>query len=1090
MRKLLVLVMSLLVGSSQAAEFQQLQQHGAAITVQTTSATRWQIEIISPAIFRLRASATGEFTEPGNGLAPIILPQPKNATAYQLADHGEYHLVQTSEFSLRLYHSPVRLALYRADNTQLLWQELQPLQITADQTVMTFSRQATDHFYGGGQQNGHFEFSGKTLNISYSGGWEEGDRPNPAPILLSDRGFAMVQNSWANGVYDLRDAEQAMITQAEARLDSYIVVGDGLPSLLHSVTQLTGRVPLLPRWAFEYGDADCYNDGDNQKKPGTVPTGWHDGPTGTTPDVIQSVAAKYREYDMPGGWILPNDGYGCGYTDLPSVVSGLKAYGFRTGLWTESGVDKIAWEVGKAGTRAQKLDVAWTGKGYQFALDANHLAAQGLTENANTRPFIWTVMGWAGVQRYAVAWTGDQAGSWDYIRWHIPTLIGSGLSGQAYATGDVDGIFGGSPETYTRDLQWKSFTPVLMGMSGWSSATRKHPWWFDEPYRSINRRYLKLKMRLMPYMYGLAREAAQTGAPIVRGLMWDFPQTPGANDERYKDQFLLGPSLLIAPVYQSMSASQGWRRNIYLPEGQWLDYWDGRVVDAPAEGVRLDYQVDLGTTPVFVRAGAILPMYPAMNYDGEKPKDLISFDLYPYGKSQYQLYEDDGETQAYQQGAFSVQPIQMQAGTTDSQPLSIQLGAVQGHYQGQLQQRAYRLQIHYRLKPSAVELDGQPLPQQPLAQLTSAQSGWAYDSTQQGIIVVQLATQAIDLARRIEVSFAKTEPLPATKGYPAAPSMDWSIPADQLLVLNRPAEEAGHPLENAFDGKPATWFRTRRDQSIKTGPHEFTVAFSERRLISGFAIAPRTDQHWQYGQARQVEVYLADNNGDWGQPAYRGTLQKLNRLQRVDFPPTPGRLFRFRILSSQDQADLDPMVSAAVTPTASFNALQPQAVTPISISEFKIYQHPTPNRPPQQRYLADLEGLNPAHTRNQPFATAGSMQMNGLRFQKGLGMSGQAAQSFALQGDWYLLRADIGIDDQCKNNGPVQFQIFGDGKRLYDSGLITPPAVVKPELDIRAIHQLQLRTLNGAKGSCGNWANLSVLGYQGDTVTAINSNTP
>ncbi|KAG1241478.1 hypothetical protein G6F68_016690 [Rhizopus microsporus] len=124
-------------------------------------------------------------------------------------------------------------------------------------------------------------------------------------------------------------------------------------------------------------------------------------------------------------------------------------------------------------------------------------------------------MGWAGIQRYAVAWTGDQSSSWDYIRWHVPTLVGSGLSGMAYASGDVDAIFGGSAETFTRDLQWKAFTPVLMGMSGWSSNARKHPWWYDEPYRSINRDYLKLKMRLTPYMYGLVHEAAQTGAPPV-----------------------------------------------------------------------------------------------------------------------------------------------------------------------------------------------------------------------------------------------------------------------------------------------------------------------------------------------------------------------------------------------------------------------------------------------------------------------------------------------------------------------------------------------------------------------------------------------
>ncbi|MBO7942681.1 glycosyl hydrolase family 31, partial [Streptomyces sp. S9] len=114
---------------------------------------------------------------------------------------------------------------------------------------------------------------------------------------------------------------------------------------LERYTRLTGRPVMLPRWALSYGDADCYNDGDNVKKPGTVPEGWHDGPTGTTPDVVESVARQYREHDMPGGWILPNDGYGCGYKQLPETVKGLAKYGFRTGLWTENGVDKIAWEV-------------------------------------------------------------------------------------------------------------------------------------------------------------------------------------------------------------------------------------------------------------------------------------------------------------------------------------------------------------------------------------------------------------------------------------------------------------------------------------------------------------------------------------------------------------------------------------------------------------------------------------------------------------------------------------------------------------------------------------------------------------------------
>lgn len=104
-------------------------------------------------------------------------------------------------------------------------------------------------------------------------------------------------------------------------------------------------------------------------------------------------------------------------------------------------LDQIKQEV-IDGIRVYKLDVAWTGAGKLYSLSANKDAHKGLIENSDTRGMIWTVMGWAGTQRYSVAWTGDQYASWDYIRWHIPTFIGSGWSGQAYASSDVNGIFG------------------------------------------------------------------------------------------------------------------------------------------------------------------------------------------------------------------------------------------------------------------------------------------------------------------------------------------------------------------------------------------------------------------------------------------------------------------------------------------------------------------------------------------------------------------------------------------------------------------------------------------------------------------------
>ncbi|KQY54881.1 TIM-barrel domain-containing protein [Lysobacter sp. Root494] len=1094
------------IGNLRGIAATSTSEHAPAWELTTDTGVRIRVDLLRDDVLHVQAGRAGKLLPAGDKAAPIVVPQTAMPVRSSLEEDAGEVRIRTDALVLHVQRRPLRFALDRLDAGKAvpLWHELQSLDIAPAQSVQVLSSEAGERFFGGGQQNGRFEFKGRELEISYSGGWEEGDRPSPAPMLLSSRGWGMLRNTWSDGSYDLREPEAATLLHREDRFDAYYFVGASLHELLDRYTALTGRAGMLPRWALSYGDADCYNDGDNRKKPGTVPAGWSDGPTGTTPDVIDSVAKQYREHDMPGGWILPNDGYGCGYTDLPKVVQGLAKYGFRTGLWTENGVDKIAWEVGTAGTRVQKLDVAWTGKGYQFAMDANQSAYNGILKNSDSRPFLWTVMGWAGIQRYAVAWTGDQSGSWDYIRWHIPTLIGSGLSGYAYATGDVDGIFGGSAETFTRDLQWKSFTPVLMGMSGWSANSRKHPWAFDEPYRSINRDYLKLKMRLTPYMYGLTREAERTGAPIVRGLMWDYPQDPQALTEAHKYQFLLGRDLLVAPVYRSQAASRGWRRDIHLPPGRWIDYWDGRVVQAGAQGRDLDRQVELATLPLFVRAGAIVPMYPAVLFDGEKPLDEITFDLYPQGESQYTLYEDDGNTRRYAQGEASEQLVTMRAPDMLSKAggsgeVRVRIDAVKGEYKGQLPQRRYALRVLSRKAPQALELDGRALPKQAdRAAYDAATEGWYFDPNERrGTLHVR--TAPVDIRRALEFRFAiPVSAAAADDAYPAAPELGRALPADSLLVVNRPAEEPGHPLENAFDDDPTTWFRTVRNQAVRTGAHEWVIGFAERKLLDGIELAPRNDKNWKHGQVRDYEIYLADSNGEWGEPIVRGQLKLQETPQRIDFAPHAGRLLRFRVLSAQNPdgdaaSGTDPMVEAAKAGGArAFDVQRPRDVGPITLSTFRVLEHVSAERPAQQRYLSELTlpaALGNEVARDRGFGGASDMRMNGLHFRRGLGVDADSRIDLRLQGNWQLLRADLGIDDRCRDAGGMQFQVWGDDRLLYDSGLVRAPAVVKPELDIRGLQRLSLRTL-GAQGAkppqvCGNWANAVLIGQEGDAATIV-----
>lgn len=1071
---------------------------GDQFDIDTDTGMRLRISVLGERLLRIQAGIH-ELPRSDDKGAPIVLTRKFEAVATQYRDLGERVEIATAGMVLRIRRQPLRFELAAVDaggKQRPLWRELQPLQLDDTQAVQVLSSNADEAFFGGGQQNGAFAFKGKELQISYSGGWDEGDRPSPAPMLLSSHGWGMLRNSWVNGVYDLRQPEQSTLLHQEPGFDAYYFVGDDLHQLLDAYTDLTGRAHLLPRWAFEYGDADCYNDHDNRDKPGSVPDGWHDGPTGTTPDVVDAVAKKYREYNMPGGWILPNDGYGCGYVNLPETVRGLAEFGFKTGLWTENGVDKIAWEVSKAGTRAQKLDVAWTGKGYQFAMDANRQAYDGILDNSDARPFLWTVMGWAGIQRYAVAWTGDQSSSWDYIRWHIPTLIGSGLSGMAYANGDVDAIFGGSAETFTRDLQWKSFTPVLMGMSGWASAARKHPWWYDEPYRSINRDYLLLKQRMMPYMYTLARAAEQSGAPLVRGLMWDYPNDPHANDERYKYQFLLGRDLLIAPVYRSQGGSGGWRRDIHLPQGRWIDYWDGRSLTADAKGRQVDRKIDLKTTPVFVRAGAIIPMYPAMLYDGEKPKDTLTLDLYPQGRSSYTVYEDDGITRRYRDGEHSQQQITVQAPEQGRGDVRVDIGEVDGTYQGQEPRRHYELRLLSPQAPHAVQLGGQTLQRLPdRVAYEGAAQGWFFAPEERGGSVYA-KTGLVDIRQpqQFQLRIAAT---PVEDGaFPAAPEPGRKIPADSLLVIGRPAEEPGQALEQAFDDDPKTWFRTIRNQAVRTGPHEWTISLGERRLLDGIELAPRNDKNWKHGQVRDYAIYMADNNGDWGEPIKRGTLPMREGMQTIDFTPHAGRLLRFRALSLQNPESKDGSDSTTGDDTharaRAFDATQPTQIGPMALATFHLLEHRPPERPSQQQYLSDLAlpaALGNAVGKDRALGGANDMRMNGLLFRKGLGVGAQSRIDLRIDGNWNTLRADLGIDDSCKAAGGLHFQIWGDDRLVYDSGPVKAPGVVKPEIDVRGMRRLSLRTL-GAAGAqpdkvCGNWGNAMLQGLQGDKAEIV-----
>ncbi len=213
----------------------------------------------------------------------------------------------------------------------------------------------------------------------------------------------------------------------------------------------------------------------------------------------------------------------------------------------------------------------------------------------------------------------------------MPTFVGSGFSAQAHVSGDVDGIFGGSPESYVRDLQFKVLMTTLMSMSGWAANPDKQPWTWGEPYTTYNRAALKLKARLTPYIYSNCRESFDTGVPPVRAMLLEFPGEEAlyASSSGAGQQFMSGPYLLAAPVSVEGAVT---RDGILLPAGtQWVDWWSGQLYDG--NQTLNNYSAPLDILPLLVRAGAILPLWPQVNFFNQAPADPMYLELWPSGNT-------------------------------------------------------------------------------------------------------------------------------------------------------------------------------------------------------------------------------------------------------------------------------------------------------------------------------------------------------------------------------------------------------------------------------------------------------------------------
>lgn len=330
------------------------------------------------------------------------------------------------------------------------------------------------------------------------------------------------------------------------------------------------------------------------------------------------------------------------------------------------------------------------------------------------RPFVLTRAGYAGIQRYAAVWTGDNRSFWEHMAMFMPMGLNLGLSGVAFCGADIGGfVHHTSGELLTRWMQLGVFSPLCRNHCAMEPVYQE-PWQFGAKYEEICRKYIELRYRMLPQLYTLFYEASQTGLPVMRPLVLEFPQ----DEHTYGlcDQLMFGSDMIVAPVYRPDTQ----HRVVYLPEGTWFDYWTGERYEG---GQHVVAHAPLDTLPLYVKAGAILPETGLQQHTQSAGWDDLTLNVYCSGTtlhSEYRLYEDDGRTDRCSAGEYNLFHIRL-----DEHERSIRLNY--GYEKKDYENKRDSLRIHF------LNLDSVPASVEGLhearsyAELEQLASGWFYE---------------------------------------------------------------------------------------------------------------------------------------------------------------------------------------------------------------------------------------------------------------------------------------------------------------------------------------------------------------------------
>ena len=420
------------------------------------------------------------------------------------------------------------------------------------------------------------------------------------------------------------------------------------------------------------------------------------------------------------------------------------------------------------------------------------------------RPLLFHRWGGLGNHRYQIGFSGDTVSVWDSLSFQPWFTATAANVGYAYWSHDIGGHMPGAvePELYTRWVQFGAFSPILRTHTTKNPESERRIWAYPEPYSSILRSTFQLRYALQPYIYTEARRTYDTGVAFFRPLYYDWPEEDAAYTSR--NEYLFGEQMLASPVVAPADkVSQLAAQKVWLPKGEWIEWPTGKHLTGPAT-VERNFSID--QTPIYLKAGAIVPMQPPMRFTGEKPVDPLIVNVWPLAPgsgSSYSVYEDSGVAEEYQRGVFARTPIKAsQTGDT----LRVEIGPVAGTYPGMIKTRGYKLQLPADWPPETITVNGQAVKRAG----ATGNGGWTFEGNTlttvipiesqsvAGKVTVEVRRAAGLTARRNELDgFAGT--MTRLRGAYDALNRTWPVssPPDILVDAMQSGDRLGYHPESA-----------------------------------------------------------------------------------------------------------------------------------------------------------------------------------------------------------------------------------------------------------------------------------------------------